>query len=183
MVNVEIYLNTKSFRQELSKFIIEDEKDGWILARDMSNETYLAREFKENYAILLYPRENIEEDLIRSFSNEVPAILKLKEVIYLPERWNDRIDLKIDQSKLETTSSLNLDCITGLDLINSLVKEFRFKQVEDVIVIELEIKRPLSTDLLNHYIINLYNALKIYYKIKKAQEEIITKLILDYKSD
>ncbi|MEM0264366.1 MAG: hypothetical protein QXQ01_08495, partial [Saccharolobus sp.] len=74
-------------------------------------------------------------------------------------------------------------CITGLDLINSLVKEFRFKQVEDVIVIELEIKRPLSNDLLNHYIINLYNALKIYYKIKKAQEEIITKLILDYKSD
>ncbi|MEM0263897.1 MAG: hypothetical protein QXQ01_06055, partial [Saccharolobus sp.] len=97
MVNVEIYLNTKSFRQELSKFMIEDEKDGWILARDISSETYLAREFKENYAILLYPRENIEEDLIRSFSNDIPAILKLKEVIYLPERWNDRIDLKIDQ--------------------------------------------------------------------------------------
>ncbi|MDT7861544.1 MAG: hypothetical protein RRA45_04970 [Saccharolobus sp.] len=182
MVNVEVYLNVRSLKESLRNFTVEDEVNGWTIVKNKNNEKYIVRDFDESYSILIYV-EGLEDDIFQAFSNELSSIKKLKEVLYVPERWNDRIDLKIESNKLMTTPSLDLECITGIELLNSIIKSkgFRYEKIDEcLVIIEIEITRPLSSILLDGYINLLYHSLKMYYKIKKAQEDVLLKTALEY---
>ncbi|TRM88868.1 hypothetical protein DJ521_01020 [Sulfolobus sp. E3] len=172
---VEIYLNIYSFREVISRFLIEDKKDNWITMRENnSKELYLAEEFNGDYGLIIYPYKDIEDDIKEAFSHYLYSVNKLKEVLYASERWRDSIDIKIEGNKIVTMPSLDLDLITGVDLINSVVsnKGFIYKVLDDSLVIEIEIKRPLIYTSLNDYIKLLYYALKLYYDVKRTQEDI-----------
>ncbi|WP_338603944.1 hypothetical protein V6M85_05375 [Sulfolobus tengchongensis] len=180
-VTVEIYLNVYSFRHELERFTIEEERDNWLAVKGRFNERYIIKEFSD-YGILIYPVNNLERDILSSFSQQLPSIGKLKEVLYMPERWIDRLDLKITESSIEV-ASLNLEYITGLDIINSLISNngFEYFELDDnSISIRIRITRPLNSVSLDGYIRLIYHSLRLYYNVKRAQEDIATKITLDY---
>ncbi len=183
MTIVEIYLNIYSFREVLSKFLIEDKKDNWITMRENnSKELYLAEEFSGDYGLIMYPYKSVEDDIKEAFSHYLDSVHKLKEVLYASERWRDSIDIKIEDNKIVTMPSLDLDLITGIDLINSVVsnKGFIYKVTDDSLIIEIEVKRPLTYTSLNNYIKLLYYALKLYYDVRRTQEDVALKKALDY---
>jgi hypothetical protein len=179
--SVEIYLNIYSFRHELEHFTIEEERDEWSIVKDKANEKYIVKEFAD-YGILIYPVYDLKDDILSSFFIQLPSVGKLKEILYTPEKWIDRLDLRINDNSIEVTS-LILDYLTGIDIINSLISSFGFQyaQLDDnSLIIKIRISRPLNRTLLDSHIRAIYHMLKLYYSVKKAQEEIASKVTLSY---
>ncbi|QGA53380.1 hypothetical protein GFS03_01670 [Sulfolobus sp. E5-1-F] len=179
--SVEIYLNIYSFRHELEHFTIDEKRDEWLIVKDRANEKYILKEFSD-YGILIYPIHDLKDDILSSFSFQLSSISKLKEVLYTPEKWIDRLDLRINDNSIEVTS-LVLDYLTGIDIINSLISSygFQYAQLDDSsLIIKIRISRPLNHTSLDSYIRAIYDMLKLYYNVKNAQEEIASKITLNY---
>ena len=90
--------------------------------------------------------------------------------------------IRDSDNSIEVTS-LILDYLTGIDIINSLISSFGFQyaQLDDnSLIIKIRISRPLNRTLLDSHIRAIYHMLKLYYSVKKAQEEIASKVTLSY---